>query len=231
MKLSLARNELLSYTQRQLSTFFPDGHATTLGDHSPTVDTALDRLDRCFRHVSVRRYCENAQTFMNHLYSDHYLMYLWFLSNTLWKENADPVLLNKLYYLNKSLHGFDCVYDTSMPDIFLVFHGSGTVLGKADYSDYFVALQGCTVGAHSGKYPRLGRGVALAAHSSIIGECIIGNRVSIGSQTGVFKRNVEDDCSIYRKDDGRLEVSRRAKCYAQMFYSDDLAAPLVSPTD
>jgi serine O-acetyltransferase len=231
MKLSLPRTELLTYTHRQLSVFFPDGHTANLCDHATAVDSALDRLHNCFKHVSLRRYCEGSQSFMNHLYSDHYLMYLWFLANTLWKLDADPVLLSKLYYLNKALHAFDCMYDTSLPDIFLVFHGSGTVLGKADYSDYFVALQGCTVGAHGGKYPRMGRGVALAAHSSIIGECTIGNRVSIGSQTGVFRKDIADDCSIHRNEDGHLEVSRRAKCYAQMFYSDDLTTPCVSSAD
>ena len=222
MKLSLSASDLLSYTQRQLSHFFPDGHTADLRQEATSLDLALDRVRHCFERISLHRYCESGEARLNHLYSDHYLMYLWFLSNTLWKAGADPQLVSKLYYLNKALHAFDCVYDTPMPDIFLVFHGSGAVLGKAKYSDYFVAFQGTTIGAHAGKYPRLGRGVSLAAHSSIIGDCEIGNRVSIGSQAGVFKKDIADDHLVYRAEDGRLLVSARERCHAQLFFVDDL---------
>lgn len=225
MNLSLPRTELAAYTASQLNHFFPDGHTVATVELAGALDTTLDRLHFCFKHSVSPRYCENGNTRLNHLYSDHYLMHLWFLANTLSRQGADPRLPGKLYYLNKALHAFDCMYDTGMPDVFLVFHGGGTMLGKASYSNFFVALQGCTIGAHHGKYPTLGSGVAMAAHSSIIGGCHIGNGVSVSCQTGVFQVDVPDGHVVYRDNDGRLIIKPGRKSYAQTFFNVDCTAP------
>ena len=100
-------------------------------------------------------------------------------------------LANKLYCLNKVLHGLDCMYDTQLPDIFLLFHSSGTMLGKAKYSDFFIALHGCTIGSHKGRYPILGKGVSITANSSVIGDCYIGNRCTISTRTTIFQKKFQ----------------------------------------
>jgi serine O-acetyltransferase len=81
------------------------------------------------------------------------------------------------------------MYDTKLPEIFLVIHGVGTVLGKAQYSNYFVVYQGCTIGSNHGKYPVLGRGLGLGANAAIIGACRVGDDVSIGMGTAVIGRD------------------------------------------
>ncbi len=225
MNLSLPRSELATYTVRQLNHFFPDGHELTGSDLMPGLDVALDRLDYCFRHAISPRYNGPEGTHLNHLYADHYLMYLWFLANSLSRQGADRRLLSKLYYLNKALHAFDCMYDTGLPDIFLIFHGSGTMLGKATYGNFFVALQGCTIGAHHGKYPTLGQGVALAAQSSIIGPCQIGHGASVSCQTGLFQTDVPDHHVAYRDKEGRLIIKPSARSYAQTFFNVDCTPP------
>ena len=131
MKLSLTSDELKDYTSRQLNHFFPDKHVVKSSDLNAYADTALDRLNFCFSHVSFSRYNTNGQTIFNHLYTDQYLVYLWFLANTAWKQNGSEHIYSKIYYLNKALHSFDCMYNTALPNIFLVLHGAGTMLGKA----------------------------------------------------------------------------------------------------
>ena len=220
MILSLEKNEFLRYTSSQLNNFYPDKRPISPADLESVVDITFDRLNFCFKHVSFGRYFKNNQTIFNHLYADHYLMYLWFLSNTVWKETADESLSSKLYYLNKSLHGFDCMYDTKLPNIFLIFHGVGSMLGKAIYGDFFVALQGCTVGSHKGEYPVLGKGVSLTANSSIIGKCTIGERSTISSRTQLFNSNLPDDSVAYiDSNTGKLEVKRSKSVYAQQFFN------------
>ncbi len=224
MKFSIPKNELLEYSSHQLNTFFPDNNKLNLANESRVVDLALERLEHCFKHVAFQRYHHEGQTLFNHLYADHYLMYLWFLSNTFWRELDDDSISSKFYYLNKSLHGLDCMYNTGMPDIFLVFHGVGTMLGKGKYADYFVALQGCTVGSHKGDYPVFGKGVALTANSSVIGKCNIGNRCTIATRTTLFQKNLPDDHTAFIDfDKGQLQIRQSEQCYAQQFFITDLS--------
>jgi serine O-acetyltransferase len=228
MKLSISSDDFKSYISNQINNFFPDKSVTKPGDFDKAFDIAVDRLNYCFSKVSYQRYNKDGETILNHLYSDQYLVFIWFLSNTVWKDYGHTPLANKLYYLNKSLHAFDCMFDTKMPDIFLVFHGAGTMLGKGTYSDYFVALQGCTIGSHQGKYPVMGKGVALAAHSSIIGNCNIGDRVSISANSSVYKKDVLADHVVYRSSDSGMIVNKASEqCYAQTFFNTDLSLPSI----
>jgi serine O-acetyltransferase len=224
---------LADYVARQLNLFFPDPNPVDLHAYGNAVDLALQRLEYCFKHSSSHRYVTDGETIFNHLYSDHYVMFLWFLSNTIWRAHGQIPVADKLYGLNKFLHGLDCTYATQLPDIFFLFHTVGTVLGKATYANFFVASQGCTIGQHNGKYPILGMGVALAAHASVIGDCTIGNRVSIGSNTGVFNGDVADDMTVYRNREGAIVHRSSNASYAQDFFSVDLRqiAAGASPLD
>ncbi|RYY71322.1 MAG: serine acetyltransferase [Chitinophagaceae bacterium] len=223
MQLSLSKERLMEYTSHQLNNIFPDGNLVNLARHTNLVDHALDRLNHCFKHVKFQRYNDETGTKFNHLYSDHYLMYIWFLANSIWKAESDLALANKLYYLNKALHSLDCMYDTKLPDIFLLFHSSGTMLGKANYADFFVALQGCTVGSQKGEYPTFGKGVALTANSSVIGNCNIGNRCTISTRTTIFQKNIPDEHTAFINfDSGQLQVKQSKECYAQQFFNINL---------
>lgn len=221
MILSLDKETLLNYTSTQLNNFFPDNKLVVLKDYTAVFDIVIDRLDYCFKHVAypVNRYNKDGNTIFNHLYADHYLMYLWFLANTIWKEKVDSSIASKLYYLNKIMHGLDCMYDTRMPDIFLIFHGVGTMLGKAEYNDFFVCLQGCTVGSNKDLYPSFGKGVALAANTGVVGNCKIGNGVSISAFTRVFEKDIPDNSVAFINSMGKLEIKPSNNSYAQRFFN------------
>lgn len=219
MITSLSVTELAEYTSRQLNHFFPDKNLVDLAGYKTCVQLALDRMDYCYQRVSLKHYFNGTDTLFNHLYSDQYVMYTWYLANSIWKETQDKNLCNKLYYLNKSLHGFDCMFDTRLPDIFLIFHGVGTMLGKATYSDYFVVLHGCTVGSHKGNYPVMEKGVALAANSSLIGNCKVGRNCNIGTGTLVFERDLDDhETAFINPLSGLLEVKMSKNSYSGQFF-------------
>jgi serine O-acetyltransferase len=222
VKTSLTITELTDYVCRQVNHFFPDEKVVRPGQIKNDVGIALQRTDNCFSHFALPHYYTGSESVFNHLFSDQYATFLWFLSNTLWQTHGRAPVLDKVYSLNKALHGLDCMYDTRLPDIFFLAHCIGTVLGKASYANFFVALQGCTIGAHNEKYPVLGIGVALAAHASIVGGCTIGNRVSIGSNTDIFQHDVPDDAAVYRNDEGVIVYRAATVPYAQRFFRADL---------
>jgi serine O-acetyltransferase len=156
----------------------------------------------------VARYFKDKAARFDHLYSDQYLMFLWYLANSLWRKDVDSNVLNKVYLLNKSLHAFDCSYSTSLPDIFIVIHGVGTVLGKGTYSDYLTVYHGCTVGQAHGKYPVLGRGAGLGAGASVLGGCKLEKFVSVGAGCTLVNANIGEGSSVYRNAAGKLTTKR-----------------------
>ncbi len=205
MEMSLTANELVRYVTSQVNTSFPDQNPVRENTLARAIDLALDRLDYCFKHIKLPSYRESGSSRFSHLHSDQYLVFLWFLSNTVWSETGLMDVSTKLYYLNKVLHGFDCYFDNPLPDIFFVAHGTGTVLGKARYGDFFYVSKGCTVGANRGFYPVIGKGVGLGAGSSVIGSCRVGDLTSIGAGTHVFDRDVGERSVIFRNVAGQLE--------------------------
>ncbi|WP_127532088.1 LbetaH domain-containing protein [Paenibacillus kobensis] len=219
MELSLSVQEFREYVSRQLNHFFPDKYMVQLNDNSAAFDLALERTEYCLKDVTLQTYFKDGNLYLNHLYSDQYAVFLWFLSNSIWSRTEDLAIANKLFYLNKSLHGFSCLYDTKLPSIFLLLHTVGTVLGKAEYGDYLVAGQGSTVGAQNGKYPILGRGVAVLPHSSIIGDCVIGDKVSVGINASVYQKNIENNTVVYRSEDGSIGYKYKEQCWAQRWYN------------
>lgn len=220
MELSLSKADLKSYVTAQLQHFFPDKHQADFNVENQSVfELALERTEFCFSSILLAPYKKHGTPLLNHLYSDQYAVFLWFLSNSVWKETEDKELANKLFYLNKALHGFSCTYDTALPNVFALVHTVGTVLGKATYSDYLVAYQGSTVGAQDGKYPVIGKGVSLLPYSSVVGDCQIGSGVSVGLHATVYKRNIPNDTVVFRGENGAIQ---------QRFNSDSLAKKIFS---
>jgi serine O-acetyltransferase len=207
---SITTDDLCAYVSRQINNLFPDGNPVSCADLKLGASDALDRMEFCFQKISVERYFADKEARFDHLYSDQYLMFLWFLSSSLWHRDVEGNILNKVYLLNKSLHAFDCSYDTPLPDVFIVIHGVGTVLGKGTYSDYLAVYQGCTVGQAHGKYPILGRGTGLGAGASVLGSCVLGGNVSIGAGCTLINANVGEGSSVYRDATGKLIVKKTA---------------------
>jgi serine O-acetyltransferase len=171
MKTSLSQDELTSYVARQVNYGFPDGEIG-ITDLRAYVAGALDRAEYCFSRVRDKYFFDGKQTTFNHLHGDQYAIFLYYLSNTIWQQSADATLASKVYLLNKGLHALDAFYEVKLPDVFYLAHPLGTVLGRATYSNYFVAYQRCTVGSNlPGEYPTFAEGTALFGGSMVIGPC------------------------------------------------------------
>ena len=178
---------------------------------SNSIDEAFDKLNYCFKHISHEAYNDGKHTFFSPLFSDQNLIFLWFLSKCIWVKTQNEIVCNKVYYLNKMLHSFDCNYKTNLPNIFFVAHGVGIVLGKASYSDFFLVSQNCTVGANKKKYPIISKKVSLGSGASIIGDCKVGEESSIGSGTQIFEQNVKSNMFAMRDKTGKLVFKKNKK--------------------
>lgn len=196
MIASLSRSDLINYTLNQIYNFFPDNKTYNKKDINFAFDTSMERIEYCFSKVRNKYFFQNGNVVFNHLHGDQYSMFLYFLSNTLYKNNFDISLCEKLFLLNKSLFSLDAFYEIELPDIFLFVHPLGTVLGRAKYSNYLIVYQRCNIGSNHDIYPHLGEHLTLHPGASILGDCHIGRNVKIAADGLLIDMNVEND-SVY----------------------------------
>jgi serine O-acetyltransferase len=187
MITSLDTDSLILYLTAQLNHLFPDHKRHNL---RRVVPHALDRLEKCLSRVKLPAYHVNDNIRFDHLHSEQYASFLYLASNVAWREAGDTDLAAKLFCLNKALNGMICMYDTTLPDYFLIVHSVGIMLGKATYSDYLVVHQNVTVGTDRGRQPRLGEGVVICGGAAIIGNCEIGENVSVSVHSTVLNSSV-----------------------------------------
>jgi serine O-acetyltransferase len=180
VQLSLNRSDLAKYVQRQFESLFPDGGG--LADLPRFVGLALGRVEYCFARVRLKSYFDAGQARFSHLHSDQYAIFLYYLSNSTFREKPGHPIADKAYALNKALHALDAYYEVELPDIFAVQHPVGTVLGRATYSDYFICYHNCTVGANlDNDYPSFGRGIVMYGGGRVIGRTVVGDNTFVST--------------------------------------------------
>lgn len=184
---SLSHGSLCTYLHRQIELHFPDGctdwHAALEG----CVERALERLEYCFSHIHKKYYYDNGTPCFSHLNGDHYASFLYFVSHEAGKANH-TALAERVFYLNKILHGLDLFYSVELPDIFMLVHPVGTVIGHGHFSDYLVIYQNVTIGSDTaGIYPTFAGDNVIYSGASVIGDTRIGCNSVIGAKA--FVRN------------------------------------------
>ena len=209
LSLSLSCAKLCDYVAAQLNHLFPDPRRITSHELLDSTTAALTRLEICFSQARPKRFHAGRSIKFNHLNSDQYLVFLWLLSNEIYLHSDDPTLADKVYYCNKALHSFDCIYSNKLPEHFMVLHGVGTVLGNAEYSDYFVTYHGCTVGQNAGLYPRFGLGVGLGTGASVLGNSVVGRDASVGAGVTLVGTYVPDNHAVWRDSAGVVTLSEQ----------------------
>lgn len=225
MIMTLTTTELRLFLGRQLESFFPDGLTERYyggKDVDWALNRALERLEHCFKYINRSAYSdERGQTFFSHLHSDQYSQFLYFFMNSLWKKSENKIICDKCIILNKCLNNMFVSYKCELPDIFLLGHPIGTILGNAKYSDYLVVFQNVTVNTGEKAdelVPKLGKGLFLASGAQIIGEETIGDRVNIGVNAVVYKRSIGNDKTVIRDANGKVEIVDSKKCKAQEYF-------------
>ena len=179
MNMSLTEDELVDYVACQLVMYFPDNHIVEQKILSKNLPETIARLKKCFSAIH-NKYFEAG---FDHLHGDQYAMFLWFASNTLWRNEEDPTIYKKLFLLNKYLHAIDVLWEIELPDIFLFAHPVGTVLGRAKYSNYFAVYQNCNVGVNHNVFPTFDEYVSIHPGGAVLGDSHVGRncKISVGS--------------------------------------------------
>jgi serine O-acetyltransferase len=229
MILSLQTTELKNYISKQLEDYFPDKYKLCGQDIDNAYTLALERLENCFKYISVPAYSNNkGETYFSHLHSDQYAQFLYFFSNSLWTISENKPICDKLIFLNRVLNNMFISYKCKMPDIFFLGHSIGSIIGNASYSNFLVVFQNVTINTSidiAGEpAPKLGKGLFLGAGAKIIGNQSIGDRVSIGVDAVVYNQKISNDSVVLRNSMGCIEINprKKTKCMAQNYFNIDI---------
>lgn len=195
MKLSVSQEDLEKLLIKQISNLFllNSRESDLIKKTHPIV---LDRCEYCFSHSDNKYYWKDGVTYFNPFHSGQYSIFLYYFSNELWIQGDSP-LADKIYFLNKALNACDLFYQVNLPRIFMLDHPVGSVMGRANYSDFFSFGQNCTVGNNKGVYPTLGKHVRMCANSMIIGNCNIGDNVTLGANACVKDEDIEANTIVF----------------------------------
>lgn len=200
MKFAIAPSEILLLVEKQLTNIFTFGQEDKIWLDASFKKT-LERLEYNFSHSTNKYYSDGGETYFNPFHSGQYCIFLYYLSNEIWhntrNNSVKTTLPDRLYFLNKMLNACDLFYEVELPEIFSLDHPVGSVMGRVKYSDYFSFGQNCTVGNNRGIYPRMGHHVRMCANSSIIGDCIIGDSVTIGANACIKDQNIPDNSLVF----------------------------------
>lgn len=196
MKFSLTNHELSCYLCAQLNNYFPDKDLISSNQLEKHMVYAMQRVEYCFSKINNKYFFDGNNVVFNHLHADQYAMFLYYLSNSIYKLGGDLNVCSKIFLLNKVLNGVDAFYEVALPDIFLMVHPLATVLGRGEYSDFFLVYQRCGIGSNHDIYPKLEKFVSMHPGSSILGNCLIGNNCTIAAESLLLDHNL-DDRSLY----------------------------------
>ncbi|MEI7732402.1 MAG: serine acetyltransferase [Verrucomicrobiota bacterium] len=213
--------ELADYVSRQINLFFPDNEPVTSGQVAAILSSTLQRLEICLSACVMKYFQRDGRPYFNHLHSDQYAMFLYLLGSTA-HRTGDPRLAglaSKSYLLNKALHGLDLFYEVNLPEIFCLAHPVGTVLGRAHYANYFVAMQGCSVGNIGGHYPKFGEKVVLCSQAAVLGDCDFGDEVCVGAGSLIMNTKVPGNSTVVGRAQEVRILENRGDFWKQFFHA------------
>ena len=215
---TLSTDELTDYICRQLNHFYPDKQVVKCAQLKPFVSSSLERMEYCISHFKRTYFNKNGNPYFDHLHSDQYAMFLYFLSNTIFKEENHLNISAKIYYLNKSLHAIDAFYAIELPDIFYFNHCVGTVLGRAKYANFFAVAPNCIIGGNHGHWPVFGEYVGLYKNATVVGNVKTGSNVHITPHTVVRDQDIPKDTIVFGSSPNL--VFKKPSCTVKEFWFD-----------
>lgn len=182
---------------RQLENFWDEWDEEVINRQIPE---ALEQMNKNYSMAASKQRYRDGNMVFDPMYTGTWAIFLYKLSRLLFLEGNNKEA-ECIYYLNKVLHSVDWFYQTELPLHFMAEHLLGSVLGRAQYSDYLFVYQGTTIGGNKKGdvlyYPKVGENVVLYANATVLGNTSIGNNVIISANTYIINENIPNNCIVF----------------------------------
>lgn len=151
----------------------------------------IEKMTYSFSYVNNKYYHNGSDAVFNPLHVGQWTFFLYMVSRELYLHNPENTdLCDKIYGLLKIISSADLFYAVKMPNIWFFDHPQGSVIGRANYGDFFTFSQGCTVGNNKGVYPTFGEHVSMFSGSKVLGKCKIGHHVIFAANSYIIDRDI-----------------------------------------
>lgn len=170
-------------------------------DLLPFVSRALDELVSSSSQIRDSYYSASALKTGSGLYHSDILANLILRSASHLYQSGNVAESDLLAKANKLLHGIDFFPRNPIPDVFMLVHPVGSVIGRITLPTLSVIYQGVSVGARlpnedEYSYPRFSGPVVLFANSSVFGNCLVGENVVFGAGSMIIECDIPDDSVV-----------------------------------
>lgn len=168
---------------------------------SSSVPNALLMVEKCLSYSALKQTHKEGSTFFSPFHGGQYAMFLYFLAKEIFTKRIDSILPEACSCLNQYLNSIFLNHMVNMPDVFYLDHPLGSVIGRAEIGNFFLCMQGCTIGASKGEtrlvFPKLGEYVIMCANSSIFGCSKVGNNVVIAANACIKNEIIPDNSLVF----------------------------------
>jgi serine O-acetyltransferase len=208
MIFEIPKKAIIKGVIRQLNSFFSIS-ADEISVIASLSGIVFQRCEYNFLKNENKYYSRNSETYFSPYHSGQYTVFLYYFSNTIFKEEKDYLkLADKIYYLNRTMNGCDLFYEVELPEIFSLDHPLGSVMGRAKFGNYFAFSQTCTVG-NNNIFPVIGEHVTMSVNSMILGDSKIGNNVILGAGACVKDQDVPDNSMVFGNSPNLIIKNRK----------------------
>jgi serine O-acetyltransferase len=211
--INLEASHLPTYVRTQIAHFFPLGEDPELQLIDSCMKEALARLEHCIAQVKMWTPGQ-----FDVLHSSQYCIFLYYLSNTIWRKEKARTVCTKLFLLNKALNAIDCFYEIELPEVFFIGHSVGIVLAKASYGNHLVLYQNSTVGKNHGQGPIIGNGVILYPNTAIIGKCQVGDGTTLSQGASLIDQDSPGSCLVFRATGPGAVIKPTSRRYTEDYF-------------
>jgi serine O-acetyltransferase len=200
----------LSYITHQLRNIYPSEGPD--GSDRAMLDLVRAEADQRFDHLVSRvKILARTGCSPDPLHVMKHPIYLYLLTRVIHERQLQDEyrLKDRLYCLNKALHGCSIYFKVAMPKVFFLNYATQVVLGECTYGENLVVYQGVTVGGYRDKIPSLGSNVVLMPNSTVSGTARLGNNVVLSTGVTCINQVIPDNTIVFGGRNRKSEISLR----------------------
>ena len=196
--------DISNYIAAQLHNFFPN--LDLRKKDIEIIEHVLPMVKERYRYCASKNMMLNGALEVDFFDIRKYPIFLYFLYHTIHKLSLDDEyrIKDRLYCLNKYLHGCSLFYKIDLPRVFFITYASQIILAKTTYGENLVFYHGVTVGTYKDKVPTIGSNVVLMPNVIISGSSIVGDNVVISTGVRVINQTVPNNKVVFQGERNSL---------------------------
>jgi serine O-acetyltransferase len=172
--------------------------------------------------------CVKANNFLSHtplncLDVRSYPLFLALLARHASLASCPFRLADRIYYLNRSLHGINVYHNVSLPQEFFFCYSLNFIMPNTIYGNRFVVYHGVSIGSATSQLPTFGSNVILMPNCIISGKSQIGSNVVVSAGVRIIDQDIPDNVVVFQSSDNRgLVFKHNSRKLINKYFSPDL---------